>query len=95
MFGEQLVDKVAQLCKSGDSRKTIETLDDHTIKTISDRFLFLEEAISDNLLDGAPIFQNRFPSCYGVGREPHNALDQAEVKSVLKKIITSMRRNRR
>jgi hypothetical protein len=79
-FNYGLVEAVVQACASGDSRPVVETLTDEQIAWVTYRFDHFESYISKTFLDGRPLFQNRYPPCYGVEREPYRPINVREVE---------------
>lgn len=90
-YGLQAVTYVYVNCRYGDDRPVIETLDNDSIKVISDELQFIEEEISERFLDGARLFESRLPLIYNKKRHPYQTLMMDEVEKLTYQYLHSMR----
>lgn len=79
-YSLRLVEAVASACESGDTRNVIDTMSDEVIESLSERFFFFEEFLSENFFQGTPFFSERYPSVFRTKREPYRPIDFREVE---------------
>jgi hypothetical protein len=85
-YNLSLVEEIVSKYSGGDNRRIIETVGDDVIETITQRFAFLENFLSDRFLGGIPIFKNRYPPSYGKLREPYRPISQREIDVLVQRM---------
>ncbi len=84
-FNFDLVSSITENCASGDSRPAIETITDNQIDWFTGRFAHFDEYISKTFLNGAPLFKNKYPSCYGIDRPLYAPIEETELARLFKR----------